>query len=156
MYTKYGKVQWFIATARLIDFSHNNCMYTWSNFQTNAIMVKLDRFLASSSWETKYPKSICSGKFSNLRPYSYMSQLAPPGWGLFLFKFYRSWFLLEGFDNFIKLCISSFVSSANPIDSLSYKLKEIKKSIKNWIPEQSSNWSSRLQEIEVSIQGIDI
>ena len=32
----------FIATAGLIDFSPNNCMYTWSNFQNNAIMVKLD------------------------------------------------------------------------------------------------------------------
>ena len=32
----------FIATTGLIDFSLNNCMYTWSNFQNNAIMVKLD------------------------------------------------------------------------------------------------------------------
>ena len=32
----------FIASTGLIDFSPDNCMYTWSNFQENAILVKLD------------------------------------------------------------------------------------------------------------------
>ena len=35
----------FIAFARLIDLSLNNCLYIWSNFRENAIMVKLDRFI---------------------------------------------------------------------------------------------------------------
>ena len=32
----------FIVSAGLIDFSPNNCKFTWSNFQESAIMVKLD------------------------------------------------------------------------------------------------------------------
>ena len=39
----------FIATTGLTDFSPNNCLYTWSNFQEHAIMVKLDWFLISPS-----------------------------------------------------------------------------------------------------------
>ena len=120
-------------------------------------MVKLDRFLVSPSWETQYPRSICSGKFRVISDHIPIClDTVPLGWGPFPFKFYRSWFLLDGFDILIKNCISSFASSANPIDRLSYKLKEIKKSIKAWIPERTRNWSSRLQEIETSILGIDI
>ena len=63
---------------------------------------------------------------------------------------------MDGFDILIKNYISPFASSANPIERLSYKLKEIKKSIKACIPERTRNWSSRLQEIEASILGIDI
>ena len=64
--------------------------------------------------------------------------------------------MLDGFDNFVKQCISSFASTTNPIDCLSYKLKEIKKSIKLWVPERSRNWKSRLQVLEDSIQDIDL
>ena len=31
-----------IASANLIEFFPNNCIYTWSNFQENVTMVKLD------------------------------------------------------------------------------------------------------------------
>ena len=147
----------FIATAGLIDFSPNNCLYTWSNFQEHAIMVKLDRFLISPSWETQYPRSIYLGKFKAILDHIPIClDIIPPGWGPFPFKFYKSWFLLNGFDNLVKNCISAFVSSANPIDRLSYKLKEVKKTINAWIPNRTRNWSYRLQAIESSLQGNDI
>ena len=37
----------FIASAGLIDFSPNNCQFTWFNFQATLTMVKLDKFLVS-------------------------------------------------------------------------------------------------------------
>ena len=37
----------FIASTNFIVVSPNNYLYTWSNFQQNATMVKLDRFLIS-------------------------------------------------------------------------------------------------------------
>ena len=42
----------FIASTNLIDFSPNNCLCTWSKFQQNATMVKLDRFLISPGCES--------------------------------------------------------------------------------------------------------
>ena len=50
----------------------------------------------------------------------------------------------------------AFSSSACPIDRISYKLKAIKKVIKDWITLRGSNRSSRLQNIETLIQEIDI
>lgn len=47
----------FIASANLIDLSPNNCLYTWSNFQEIAAMVKLDRFFISHVWESQFPKA---------------------------------------------------------------------------------------------------
>ena len=52
----------FITLVNLIDLSPNNYLYTWSNFQKIATMVKLDRFLISHGWESQFPKTICTGK----------------------------------------------------------------------------------------------
>ena len=81
----------FIATAGLIDFSPNNYLYTWSNFQEHAIMVKLDWFFISPSWETQDPRSIYLGKFRDISDHIpiYLNTILP-GWGPFPFKFYKS------------------------------------------------------------------
>ena len=120
-------------------------------------MVKLDLFLISPSWESQYPTMICSGKYrvtSNHIPI-YLDTI-PPWWGPFPFKFYKSWHLLEGFDDLMRNSMMAFSSSTCPIDRISYKLKAIKKVIKDWIAQRGSNWSSRLQSIETLIQEIDI
>jgi exonuclease III len=39
----------------LIDFKISKRSFTWSNHQANLIMATLDRFLASTDWESKYP-----------------------------------------------------------------------------------------------------
>ena len=52
----------FIAESSLIDFSPSNCSFTWSNFQEETIMVKLDCFLVSPSWESHFPRTNCTGK----------------------------------------------------------------------------------------------
>ena len=48
----------FIASACLIDFSPNNCLYTWSNFQASSTMVKLDRL-----WFLRVGKHTFLGRF---------------------------------------------------------------------------------------------
>ena len=103
----------FTATANLIDLSPNYCLYTWSNFQENAIMVKLDQFLISPSWESQYPRAICIGKYQVTSDHILICiDTISPGWGPFLLKFYKSWLFLEGFDDLIQNSISTFSTSA--------------------------------------------
>ena len=139
----------FIATTGLIDLSPNNCLYTWSNFQENVIMVKLDHFLISPSWESQYPRAICLGKYRATSDHIPIClDTVPLGWGPFPFKFYKSWLFLESFDVLVRNCISTFSSIACPIARLSFKLKAVKKAIKDWLPMRNTNWSSRLLAIE--------
>ena len=146
-----------IASASLIYLSPNNCLYTWSNFQEHAIMVKLDCFLISPSWESQYPRSICLGKYRVILDHIPVClDIVPPWWGPFPLKFYKSWLFLKGFDVLVRNCILTFSSAACPIDRLSYKPKVVKKAIKDWLPARNINWNSRLLAIESLIQDIDI
>ena len=81
----------FIASASLVDFSPNNCLYTWSNFQVTLTMVKLDIFLVSQGWEAHFPRSICCGKVRIISDHILIClDTQPPGWGPLPFKFYKS------------------------------------------------------------------
>ena len=130
----------FIASTNFIDLSPDNCLYTWSNFQEHTIMVKLDHFLISPSWESQYPRSICLGKCQVISDHIPIClDTVPPGWGPFPFKFYKSWLFLEGFDNLVKNCVLTFSSLACPIDRLSHQLKAVKSVIKGWLPSRRIN-----------------
>jgi exonuclease III len=45
----------FIGSFQLREIFCNGSRFTWSNKQKNPILVKLDRILASTSWELHYP-----------------------------------------------------------------------------------------------------
>ena len=115
------------------------------DIRTFAIMVKLDRFLISPSWESQYPRVICSGKYRvTFNHILICLDTIPPMWGPFPFKFYKSWHLLEGFDDLVQNSLMAFSSPTCSIDWVSYKLKAIKKVLKEWLTLRGSNWSSRL------------
>ena len=63
-------------------------------------------------------------------------------------KFYNILDYLNEGDVLVRNSISMFSSSACLIDRISYKLKAIKKAIKNWLTSRSINWKSRLLAIE--------
>ena len=97
-------------------------------------MVKLDHFLVSSNWEAHFPRSNHIGKARLIFDHILIClDIKPPGWGPFPFRFYRSWLLSDGFENLIHITWRDFLSSADPIKKVSYKLKVVKDAIKNWL-----------------------
>ena len=103
----------FIASTGFIDFSPNNCLYTWSNFQASPTMVKLDRFLVSQDWEALFPRSICNGKariISDHIPICLDTQ--PPGWDPFPFKFCKSWLCKRALKSLLKIYFPDFLGGS--------------------------------------------
>ena len=147
----------FITSAGLIDFSPNNCQFTWSNFQASLTMVTLDRFLVSQGWEALFPRSICSGKarvISDHIPICLDTQ--PPVWGPFPFKFYKSWLCKDGFGDFVGNLLPSFATGFEAIPTLAAKLKMSKLAIKEWLSSRRFDHQARLIEIEHLIQELDL
>ena len=139
----------FIGSVGLIDFSPNNCQYTWSNFQANLTMVKLDRFLVSPGWEAHFPRSVYNGKARIILDHIPIClDTLPPGWGPFPFKFYKSWLCKEGFEDFVNNLLSSFARGADAIPTLAAKLKMSKLAIKEWLSNRRFDHQARLIEIE--------
>ena len=88
----------FITDSSLINFSPSKFSFTLSNFQEETIMVKLDCFLVSPSWESHFPRSNCTGKARLISDHVPIClDTKPLRWGSFSFKFYRSWLLSDGF-----------------------------------------------------------
>jgi hypothetical protein len=52
----------FIGTYQLRDIFVSGVKYTWSNKQRNPTLIKLDRILASSSWDLNYSRSFAWSK----------------------------------------------------------------------------------------------
>ena len=124
----------FITSVSLVDFSPNNCLYTWSNFQVTSTMVKLDRFLVSQGWKAHFPRAIWCGKARIISDHIYIClDTQPPGWRPFPFKFYKSWMFREGFEEFIWNTLDNISLGENVIPLFSAKLKKLKLAIKEWL-----------------------
>ena len=147
----------FFANACLLHLSPNNFSYTWSNFQEEKILVKLNRFLISPTWEAHCPTSMCIGKSRIVSDHILIYlNTKPPGWGPFPFRFYKSWLLHQGFDAVVRDSWNSFYSNADPIKKFSYKLKATKSANKSWLSTNRDNHQFRLMEIENQILALDI
>ena len=120
-------------------------------------MVKLDRFLVSSSWEAHFPRSVCNGKARIILDHIPIClDTLPPGWSPFPFKFYKSWLCKEGFEDFVNNLLPSFAGGADAIPTLASKLKMSELAIKEWLSSRRFDHQARLIEIEDLIQGLDL
>ena len=59
--------------------------------------------------------------------------------------------LSNGFEILVQQSWEGFLSSANPIKKLSYKLKAIKGAIKSWLLTHRNEYITRLKAIEADI-----
>jgi len=118
----------------LIELKNPTRSYTWTNNQDQPIMALLDRVLATTNFEAKYPHTgvkstprlgsdhvplvINFGISHNLKPY--------------LFRFEKWWFTQDGFDDLVRKNWENPCSTSHPLEVWQCKLRRLRKKLKGW------------------------
>ncbi|GJU07848.1 RNA-directed DNA polymerase, eukaryota [Tanacetum coccineum] len=117
----------------LIDLSFDGYAYTWAHKTANK-MSKLDRFLVSKGLLASFPflLALCLDRIlSDHRPIL-MRELSI-GYGPTPFRFFHSWFNLDGFDKMIEDTWNSLATvDLTGMINLKNKLQALKIVIKQW------------------------
>ena len=64
--------------------------------------------------------------------------------------------LSDGFENLVQQSWAGFLSKADPVKKLSYKLKAIEGAIKSWLLTHKNDYNTRPEAIKADIQRLDI
>nr|GFB88807.1 RNA-directed DNA polymerase, eukaryota [Tanacetum cinerariifolium] len=140
----------FISNSSLVDINMEGYAFTWSHPSASK-MSKLDRFLVSDGIFTLFPSitAICLDRhLSDHRPILLCE--VHLDFGPIPFRFYHSWFDVDGFEDLIKRSWLSFShSDANMMLHFKKKLKDLKVLIRQWIKTKKSNISSNKHDNEL-------
>ncbi|GJR27712.1 RNA-directed DNA polymerase, eukaryota [Tanacetum coccineum] len=127
----------FILTSGLVDVKMEGYAFTWSH-PSGSKMSKLDRFLVSEGIFTICPAitAIClEMHLSDHRPIILCEVHAD--FGPTPFRFYHSWFNLEGFDTMVEQQWRSFShNDSNKMIRFKKKLQALKIRIRSWVKDQ--------------------
>jgi hypothetical protein len=118
----------------LLELKIANICFTWSNNQDNLIMASLDRVLATTIWETRFPLTVIKAlpkpvsdhtpllidTMSAARPISRM------------FRFEKWWLNYPDFSEVIRKAWSSSVRGRDSLDIWQAKTRLVRKKSKGW------------------------
>ncbi|GKC68389.1 RNA-directed DNA polymerase, eukaryota, partial [Tanacetum coccineum] len=139
----------FISLASLIDLPLDGYAYTWAHKTANK-MSKLDRFLVSKGLlaSFSYLSALCLDRnLSDHRPIL-MRELSID-YGPTPFRFFHSWFNLDGFDKMVEDTWKSLATvDSNGMINLKKKLQALKIVIKQW----TKNAKKSSYKAKISIQ----
>lgn len=119
-----------------IPFSGRN--YTWSNMQSDPLLVKLDWVLTSTNWAITYPATYIqplSKPMSDHIPYTiHIGSSIPRAHS---FRFENFWVDLPSFYDTVALHWNNSALYANAARNLSSRLKQVRSGLRKWSKEVS-------------------
>jgi hypothetical protein len=118
----------------LIDLKIANRSFTWSNHQSDPIMATLDRFLASTGWDSKYPLTTVRDLPKPVSDHTPLlidtcSRVLPPPR---LFRFEKWWLDYEDLSKIIQDTWSANCGCRLAIDIWQSKVRLVRKKAKGW------------------------
>ncbi|GKB65183.1 RNA-directed DNA polymerase, eukaryota, partial [Tanacetum coccineum] len=147
----------FIFDSGLIDIQLGGYSFTWSHPPASK-MSKLDRFLLTEGLISLFPhlSAICLNRhLSDHRPI--LLREVDADYGAIPFRFYHSWFNLNGFEHMVSNTWKSTVlSDRNRMVRFKKKLQILKNAIRLWVTNHKRNQLGRLSDIKSKLTGIDI
>ncbi|GKE24381.1 RNA-directed DNA polymerase, eukaryota [Tanacetum coccineum] len=147
----------FISDSGLIDIQLGGYSFTWSHPSASK-MSKLDRFLLTEGLISLFPhlSAICLNRhLSDHRPI--LLREVDADYGAIPFRFYHSWFNLNGFEHMVSNTWKSTVlSDRNRMVRFKKKLQILKNAIRLWVTDHRRNQLGRLNDIKSKLTGIDI
>ncbi|PWA50859.1 RNA-directed DNA polymerase, eukaryota, Nucleotide-binding alpha-beta plait domain protein [Artemisia annua] len=146
----------FISSASLIDLPLDGYSFTWSH-KSASKMSKLDRFLISEGLMELFPhlSAICLDKnLSDHRPI--LLRETSIDYGPSPFRFFHSWFTMEGFDSFVENTWKSLnIVEDNGLIRLKRKLQALKNAIKAWSKEARKKSNEKKFTIQHNLLELD-
>ncbi|GJZ64291.1 RNA-directed DNA polymerase, eukaryota [Tanacetum coccineum] len=129
----------FIKSSGLVEVKLEGYSFTWPHPSASK-MSKLDRFLVTEGMLSVFPSMsvICLDRhLSDHRPI--LLHEVYTDYGLTPFRFYLSWFRLNGFDDMVKQAWQSFShSDSNSMIRFKKKLQALKPIIRCWVKDRNS------------------
>ncbi|GJZ47148.1 RNA-directed DNA polymerase, eukaryota [Tanacetum coccineum] len=129
----------FIESAGLVEVKLEGYSFTWSH-PSAAKMSKLDRFLVTDGILSLFPSitALCLDRhLSDHRPI--LLHEVHTDFGPIPFRFYHSWFRLDGFDDMVEQAWRSFShSDSNGMIRFKKKLQDLKIIIRRWVKDRKS------------------
>nr|GEY71683.1 RNA-directed DNA polymerase, eukaryota [Tanacetum cinerariifolium] len=146
----------FISSSGLVDVKLEGYAFTWSHPLASK-MSKLDRFLVSEGILSLFPSitAICLDRhLSDHRPILLCE--VHTDFGPIPFRFYHSWFSLDGFDDMAEHAWNSFSrSDANGMIRFKKKLEDLKIIIRKWVKDKKLQMSGARSSIKNVLGVID-
>nr|GEV78358.1 RNA-directed DNA polymerase, eukaryota [Tanacetum cinerariifolium] len=147
----------FISLASLIDLPLDGYAYTWVH-KSATKMSKLDRFLISKGLMASLPhlSAICLDKhLSDHRPI--LMRKMNIDYGPTPFRFFHSWFQIEGFDKLVKdTWMHMDITDSNGMILLKKKLQVLKIIIREWTKNAKKCSYKKKSSIQSKLSNIDI
>ncbi|GKC33128.1 RNA-directed DNA polymerase, eukaryota [Tanacetum coccineum] len=146
----------FISSSGLVDVNLEGYLFTWAHSSASK-MSKLDRFLVTEGILLLYPSlsALCLDRhLSDHRPI--LLYEVPTDFGPTPFRFYHSWFILDGFDEMVEQAWLSFsFSDSNGMIRFKKKLQGLKAIIRQWVKEKKLQQSKVKNSLKKDLQDID-
>ncbi|GJS85004.1 RNA-directed DNA polymerase, eukaryota, partial [Tanacetum coccineum] len=146
----------FISSACLIDLPLEGYAFTWAH-KSASKMSKLDRYLISEGVLDLFPhlSALCLDRhLSDHRPI--LMRETNYDYGPSPFRFFHSWFAMEGFNSFVETTWKSLnIVEPNGLIRLKKKLQALKIAIKAWSKEANKRSNDRKINIQQNLSEVD-
>ncbi|GKD47907.1 RNA-directed DNA polymerase, eukaryota [Tanacetum coccineum] len=146
----------FISSACLIDLPLEGYAFTWAH-KSASKMSKLDRYLISEGVLDLFPhlSALCLDRhLSDHRPI--LMRETNYDYGPSPFRFFHSWFAMEGFNSFVETTWKSLnIVEPNGLIRLKKKLQALKIAIKAWSKEANKRSNDKKINIQQNLSEVD-
>ncbi|GJR17111.1 RNA-directed DNA polymerase, eukaryota [Tanacetum coccineum] len=146
----------FISSTCLIDLPLEGYAFTWAH-KSASKMSKLDRYLISEGVLDLFPhlSALCLDRhLSDHRPI--LMRETNYDYGPSPFRFFHSWFAMEGFNSFVETTWKSLnIVEPNGLIRLKKKLQALKIAIKAWSKEANKRSNDRKINIQQNLSEVD-
>ncbi|KAE8778282.1 hypothetical protein D1007_48867 [Hordeum vulgare] len=151
-----GRFRQFIADEELRDLYMHDRRYTGSNERDNPTLVRNDRILYTSGWETAHPHCLLqclSSAASDHCPLLVDCVARPPGARRFHFE--RFWPKLQGFHDMVSKAWTSSAPDADPFRRIVIRPKATARQLQRWSARTIGNVSLQLKVARELIAHLD-
>jgi Asp-tRNA(Asn)/Glu-tRNA(Gln) amidotransferase C subunit len=148
-----------IESLDLRELALSGRQFTWANRKVNPTYEKLDRILASVSWEQKFPLvsvRALTRAGSDHPPLLIDSGEQAHRGNKSIFSFELSWLRKEGFYDMVAREWASISRGNTPMEVWQNKIRHLRKYLRGWARDQSSVYKKEKQRLLDIIESLDI
>ena len=133
--------------------------YTWANRRETPTYQKLDRVLATTEWEQKFPLvsvQALTRAGSDHTPLFVDSGVKAHVGNASRFSFELSWLRMEGFYEMVSAEWNNYVRGDSPIEVWQNKIRHLRRYLKGWAKNQSGKYKKEKERLLKVIDELDI
>lgn len=128
-----------VSSLGLLNITLGGRRYTWTNDRDNSAMARLDRFLISNKWNTRFPNSTQKALSNTSSDHCTILYVATNNFNkMKFFRFENCWLRLPQLENIVTHNWATSPTADTPL-RLHEKLQHLQKAIKTWAKEKVGN-----------------